>query len=188
MFNIIVVFFNQKDATNIRSLLSRRGYTVVAAFTSGASVRQAIDQMEGSEGIIVSGYRYQDMTSEELFRWLPDTYRLVVLASGGYLERMSGENVVKIPMPVKAEELFMALEDLETDMMRERKKRRLKPKVRSSAEQELLDCAKGVLMAERSMSEAEAHRYIQKCSMDNGIGLVETAQMVLKLYGKAWKG
>ena len=31
------------------------------------------------------------------------------------------------------------------------------------------------------MTEAEAHRYIQKCSMDSGTNLVETAQMVISL-------
>lgn len=27
----------------------------------------------------------------------------------------------------------------------------------------------------------EAHRYLQKCSMDSGTGMVETAQMVISL-------
>ena len=31
------------------------------------------------------------------------------------------------------------------------------------------------------MTEADAHRYLQKCSMDSGTNLVETAQMVLTL-------
>ena len=31
------------------------------------------------------------------------------------------------------------------------------------------------------MTEEEAHRYLQKRSMDNGTGIVETAQMVLSI-------
>ena len=31
------------------------------------------------------------------------------------------------------------------------------------------------------MTEEEAHRYIQKCSMDSGTNLVETAEMVLSM-------
>ena len=31
------------------------------------------------------------------------------------------------------------------------------------------------------MSEEEAHRYIQKCSMDSGTNMLETAQMVISL-------
>ena len=31
------------------------------------------------------------------------------------------------------------------------------------------------------MTEEEAHRYIQKCSMDSGTNMVETAEMVLSM-------
>ena len=36
-------------------------------------------------------------------------------------------------------------------------------------------------MARNNMTEEEAHRYIQKCSMDSGTNMVETAQMVLSI-------
>ena len=36
-------------------------------------------------------------------------------------------------------------------------------------------------MSRNHMSEEEAHRYIQKCSMDSGTNMVETAQMVLTM-------
>ena len=31
------------------------------------------------------------------------------------------------------------------------------------------------------MTENEAHKYLQKCSMDSGTGIVDTAQMVLMM-------
>jgi response regulator NasT len=37
-------------------------------------------------------------------------------------------------------------------------------------------------MERNSMTEEEAHRYIQKHSMDNGTNMVETAQMVLSMF------
>jgi response regulator NasT len=40
-------------------------------------------------------------------------------------------------------------------------------------------------MERNSMTEEEAHRYIQKRSMDNGTGMVETAQMILSLMVNA---
>ncbi len=40
---------------------------------------------------------------------------------------------------------------------------------------------KKLLMERNQMSEEEAHRYIQKSSMDTGTSIVETAQMVLSL-------
>ena len=46
---------------------------------------------------------------------------------------------------------------------------------------ELINEAKALLMERNNLSEEEAHRYIQKRSMDNGTGLTETAQMILSL-------
>ena len=37
------------------------------------------------------------------------------------------------------------------------------------------------MMERNRMTEPEAHKYLQKCSMDSGTNLVETAQMVLTL-------
>ena len=37
------------------------------------------------------------------------------------------------------------------------------------------------------MTEQEAHRYIQKLSMDSGNNIVETAIMIIELNGKEWE-
>ena len=42
-----------------------------------------------------------------------------------------------------------------------------------------IQSAKQVLIAQRHMTEPEAHRYLQKMSMDAGRSLAETARMVL---------
>ena len=34
------------------------------------------------------------------------------------------------------------------------------------------------------MTEEEAHRYLQKCSMDSGNNMLETAQMVLTIMSE----
>ncbi len=185
MVNIIVVFSNQKDAVNIRNLLVRHGHSVVAVCTNGAAVNQALDQMEGSDGIVVSGFRYPDMTYSELLGNLPDTYQMVVMASPGNLGHIDEDHVVKIPMPVKAYDLFNTLQAIETVILRRRRKRREKPKERTPEEKALLERAKRVLIREKNMTEREAHRYMQKCSMDNGTNLIETAQMVIDIYSKS---
>ena len=49
------------------------------------------------------------------------------------------------------------------------------------ADRKVLEEAKALLMERNGMTEEEAHRYIQKCSMDSGTNLVETAEMVLSM-------
>lgn len=51
-------------------------------------------------------------------------------------------------------------------------------------EQELIKQAKELLMDRNHMTETDAHRYLQKCSMDSGTNMVETAQMIMSLINR----
>ena len=46
---------------------------------------------------------------------------------------------------------------------------------------ELIERAKALLMEKKSMTEIQAHKYLQKCSMDSGTNMVETAHMILDI-------
>jgi response regulator NasT len=67
-------------------------------------------------------------------------------------------------------------------IIRRKKRLRDKPKVRNEEEAATIAHAKGLLMDRNNMTEEEAHRYLQKHSMDNGTNMVETAQMVLAMF------
>ena len=70
---------------------------------------------------------------------------------------------------------------MEYTIARKRKKMRAQQKQRSEAERNIILEAKSVLMSRNNLTEEEAHRYIQKRSMNNGTDMVETAQMILSL-------
>ena len=53
------------------------------------------------------------------------------------------------------------------------------PAQRSQEERELVERAKAVLMGRHGMTEEQAHRFLQKQSMDNGARLTDTARLVL---------
>ena len=55
--------------------------------------------------------------------------------------------------------------------------------MRTAGQEAVIKEAKELLMARNHMTEEEAHRYLQRCSMDSGTNVVETAQMVLSLMG-----
>ncbi len=82
---------------------------------------------------------------------------------------------------MKVHELIDTVDMMVQNMERRRRQRRAVPAKRSGREQEEIREAKAVLMERNHMTEEEAHRYIQKCSMDSGTNLVETAQMVLRM-------
>lgn len=182
MVNIIVVFPKQQDAVRIRNLLVQNGHQVTRACTSGGAVIQVIDQMLDSDGIIISGYKYQDMSYRELYQYIPNYFDMMVMASEVHLEEIYEYNIVKVGLPVKSHEFLSALRVMEGTLVRKRKSRRQKPGERTDAEKELIEHAKGVLIENKGMTEEEAHRYLQATSMNNGTGIVETAQMIIELF------
>ena len=62
---------------------------------------------------------------------------------------------------------------------RERRQKRTVRNRRTEQEKKTIGDAKALLMSRDNMTEEEAHRYIQKISMDSGNNLVETAEMIL---------
>ena len=72
----------------------------------------------------------------------------------------------------------MLLDTLE----RRKRKRKLKPRARSDEDKMAISRAKEILMENHGMTEEEAHRYLQKRSMDSGTNLAEMARMVLEMY------
>lgn len=90
-------------------------------------------------------------------------------------------DIVCLAMPFKLNDLINTVEMMSTSIAYKRKERRKKPKERKPEETALIHEAKLLLMNRNNMTEEEAHRYLQKTSMDNATGMVETARMVLRL-------
>ena len=132
-------------------------------------------------GIIICGYRFSDMMYSEVYEYMPKEFQMLLIASAAGIMEKNVDNLMSLSMPLKVHELLQTVEMMDYTITRRRKKLRQRPKVRSNEDQEMLNSAKAVLIERNGFSEEEAHRYIQKRSMDNGTGLVETAQMILSL-------
>lgn len=177
MTSIIVAFSRPEDARNVKGILMRNGFQVVAVCTSGAQAITAAENING--GILISGYRFEDMLFDELRQYLPPAVDMLLISSPS---RMSGQNVrdvICLPMPLKVHDMISTLNMM--DQARSRRRLKNRSKTRSYTERNVIDEAKVLLMERNNMTESEAHRYIQKCSMDSGTNLVETAQMVISL-------
>lgn len=177
--NVIVAFPKIENAKNIRILLTKGGYQVDAVCTTGGQVLQHAGSLEG--GVVVCGYRFADMMCGELAEYLPQEFEMLLVCSRENAVNREVSNVVCLSMPLKAHELLETMEMMACAYEKEKKRRRLKPKERTGEEEKLLWEAKSLLMERNHMTENEAHRYIQKCSMDSGRGLTETAQMILSM-------
>lgn len=183
MVNIIVAFPKIEVAKNIRNLLVRSGIEVTYVCTTGAQVTLAVDDLE--EGIVISGYRFVDMMYSELHSYLPETFDMLLLASRQHFSEYSVSNLACLYMPVKAADLIEKVNIMVEDILHRHRRKKDGPKIRTEGEKKVIENAKYMLMQKRGMAEDEAHKYLQKCSMDNGMNLMETAHMVLGIWGQS---
>ena len=160
MSTLIVAFPKIEEAKAVRNLLVRKGYEVAIPCITGAQVINQADNL--SDGIIICGYKLSDnMIYTELNEYKPKSFEMLLVASRN---------------------LCSTIEMMLQAQVRRRRKLRSQPRRRSPQEQKIIDDAKAILMERNNMSEPEAFRYIQKCSMDSGNTMVESAQMVISIY------
>lgn len=179
MAEIIVAFSKPENSKNIKNILIKNGFHVAAVCQTGAQTLAAAEDVYS--GIVVCGSHFSDMVYGDLRECLPAYLDMLVIAPPSHMTEEQTDHLVCLAMPLKVHDLIGTIEMMSLAQQHRRRKQRKMPKVRSKAELEILKHAKEILMSRNHMDENEAHRYLQKCSMENGSNLVETAQMVISL-------
>ncbi|RGY96474.1 ANTAR domain-containing protein [Clostridium sp. AM58-1XD] len=179
MANVIVAFSRPENGKNIKNILVKNGYHVVAVCTSGAQVLATAGELDG--GVIVCGGRFEDMVIQELCEDLPLEFTVLLVAAQKSMQGGVPERAVLLGQPLKVYDLVSTMEMVMREQARQKKKRRSRPKMRSEEDKKIIFAAKRRLMEENYMTEEEAHQYIQRCSMDNGCSMIETAQRVIAM-------
>lgn len=179
MTNVIVAFARQEDGKRIRDVLVKSGFLTVTLCSCGAQVLNRAAMME--QGIVVCGYRFKDMSCIQLREQLSPRFEMLLAASPGCLGTDEARGMVFLPSPFSVRDLAGTVRMMEQGQRKGgRKHGRLHE--RSEQEKSLLESAKRILMERNGMTEPAAHRYLQKCSMDSGVSLPESAAMVIQLY------
>lgn len=179
MDSIVIALPKIEDARKLRTVLERHGLAVAAVSSSASGVLSHLSEL--GSGILICGFRLPDMNYMELRNCMPSDFEMLLLASSRILREMP-ESVIGLEMPVRSSDLINTVHMLLIQRERLRKKDKRKPAKRTWKEQNYISNAKMILMQRNYMSEEDAYRYIQKCSMDSGTNMVETAQMILMLF------
>ena len=179
--SILIAMPKLEDAKKIGGILRSRGYYPAEFCTTGADLLAVAHELDS--GIVICTRRLRDIQWEALREDLPEYFDLLLLTSENGSE-VFPPGVYPVTMPFQVgrfvETVERRMEQLEYRIRSERRK----PKHRNSAERELIDRAKSLLMEQKQMTEPEAFRYIQKTSMDSGTNMVETAQKILMFERK----
>ncbi|MCR4651057.1 MAG: ANTAR domain-containing protein [Lachnospiraceae bacterium] len=168
-----------EEALKLRNLLKRNGFEVAAVCTSGVQALSHADAL--STGIMISGYRLEDMPYFEVKQDMPTGFSMLLLASEKRLADGVEPDVMTLGMPFVISD-FLDTVQMMCEACYARKEKRISKTLRTEKDNQLIDEAKKLLMVRNGLSEEEAHKYLQKCSMDSGVNVVETAGMVLTMY------
>ena len=177
MDRIVVAFANEEAQRRILRPLASDGWEPAACCTSGAEAIRTVRKL--GSAIVVCGFKLRDMTATDLASDLQDTAVLLVVSSAVNLDMCEGENLYKLATPASRSDFYASLDTL---LQFEAKHLHHPAPKRKEDEQKVIQRAKELLMDINRMTEAEAHRFLQKRSMDAGLKMVETAQMVIDSY------
>lgn len=170
----------QAVAAKLGCIFDKAQLEPAGVYWSGEEAAAAALQAE--QGVLlVTTWKLDDMTGLELAQKLGGEADVLMIVPQDYEDDAElPMNVMLLHNPISPESLAQSVRVLmhcrvQMDALRSRVKK-LEYTLES---RKLIDRAKGRLMDTKHMTEAEAHHYIQKKSMDSGCRLADIAREIL---------
>ena len=171
---VIVAFENGKSRERIREILESSGTADCILCSSAAEVKRTVSQQRVAA--VVCGFKLPDQTAQDLFQDLPASCAMLMVAVQGLLDLDQNEDIFRLAAPVSRGDLIASVRML--IQFGHRLERFVRPQ-RTEEERETIQAAKELLMDRHGMTEEQAHRFLQKRSMESGAKLAQTAKLVL---------
>jgi len=175
MRQIVVAFERQSNCDRLREALESTGEFSCLTCRSAAQVKRTVAKLRLD--LVVCGFKLTDESCETLYFDLPQRCVMLMVAPQARLELCTAPGIFKLPAPAGRVELLASVR-----MLAQLAQTSQAPARRSQEEKELVARAKALLMEQDGMTEAEAHRWLQKRSMDHGARLADTARQVLEKF------
>ena len=164
---VVVAFSRPETAQRFAGALEAEGLSVLRVCTAGAQALRALEPCE--DAVLVCGARLPDRTADELARDLDGRAAVLVAARPEWLALCEEPSLRRLALPASGAQLAAAVRAAV---------RPERPAPRTADEARLIGEAKRALMA-RGMTEAEAHRFLQRESMRLGVRMAVCAQLTL---------
>lgn len=173
MEKVVVAFENTANCQRICEMLETGGVARGIPAYSAGEVKRIVTRSD--IGVVVCGHKFKDGSAERLYEALPQPCSMLMVAKQSQLEYVN-EEIFRLPAPISKATLCASVQML--FQMNRRLSAYLRPR-RKEEEESVIRQAKALLMERNQMTEEQAHRWIQKKSMDTGAKLVQTARVIL---------
>lgn len=174
MERVVLAFSKDETADKIRRMLDGSGYEVYMVCHSKAELLRSIVDID--EVLIIMGYKLPDGVADDVFDDLREGQKLMSIVKADRQSEIYNEDIFVVTLPVNRQILINSIETFVGII--ERRKHRAK---RTPEEQKIIESAKAYLMENHMMTEEQAHRFIQKRSMDTGAKFIDTARSILNI-------
>ena len=171
MNHLIVAFETEAACHRVCELLAASALPVRSVCKSGAEVIRAVRYMGG--GVVVCGVKLPDMTADQLYDDLEGDAYILAAAKPEALDLCENPHIFRLPLPTNRYALAAAVQML-TQL------EGMSASAHSRPDQEIIQKAKILLETNGSMTEEEAHRYLQKRSMQSRRKMAEVAADVVR--------
>ena len=175
MEQLILAFTKEETTARIRRMLEGSGYTVRAAAHSAPELYRHLANAD--DVLVVMGYKIGTDTVDDVFDALRRGQKLMSVVKAERQDMIDNEEIFVLPLPINRERLLSSIEVFLGAIKRETKR----TSRRSGDEEEIIERAKLYLMEKYRMTEQQAHRFIQKRSMDTGAKFIDTARQILHI-------
>lgn len=170
--NIFIAFDNRKIAVSIAKILITNGNNVAAISKSSVELMNSLHYYPS--GIIITGCIFDGFRTERMIENVSEEFNFIVVGNKMQIDDLPDERVFKLSTPLQKNDLICSV-DLLMTMDTEYKSTTRK----NVQDDKIIQRAKSVLIDMYSMSEDQAHRYMQKKSMDTGRKMVDIARIIL---------
>ncbi|MBR1738394.1 MAG: ANTAR domain-containing protein [Firmicutes bacterium] len=171
---VIIAFKNDTVSENVSRMLKSGGINTTVTCSTAAEIRKQCLYL--GEGIIICGYSFADSSIMTLIDDIPESFNVILIGKFEQICMCDDERIFKLAVPLKREDLIYSVSMM---MNFDESGDYHKPKIKSDEKNELIEEAKRVLIDKYDITEEQAHRYIQKKSMDTGRKIVDIARAIL---------
>lgn len=158
MRQIVVAFERQSNCDRLREALESTGEFSCLTCRSAAQVKRTVAKLRLD--LVVCGFKLTDESCETLYFDLPQRCAMLMVAPQAQLELCAAPGIFKLPAPVGRGSLLASVR-----MLAQMAQTSQAPARRSWEEKELVAQAKALLMEQDGMTEAEAHRWLDRKSV-----------------------
>ena len=172
----LVITAPQQTAQKLQSILAGASLEPDAVYGAGG---EALASVREEGALVLTTWQLPDMSGEDFAVQLSDAYDVLMIVPQDYREQ-PGEPTLTLHNPISQDALIQSVRAVSHCRAQMQQLRgRVHKLERTLEERKVIDRAKGRLMDEMGLTEAQAHHYIQKRSMDGGRRIAQVAQEVL---------